>query len=127
MKDGPAGIENQIQKDLLELDTIALDRGKPGGEPPFNLHAAGEQIAACQPQHILDAVVDVERLMTCLAPLQQGTELLDDLPGPPILGHDVLQDGRQFGEVGRVAPEQALGGLAVGQDDAERLVEFVGQ
>ena len=62
-----------------------------------------------------------------MAALEQRAQPLDDLARAAVRRHDVREDGLHLGHIRRFLEEQFLRGLGIAEDDAERLVQLMGQ
>ena len=124
---GLAGIQKQVQHDLLQLDPIATDAWQTRCQPGVDRHASLDQLAVRQGQDFRRNVVDIERLEAPLVLLQQRAQPGDDLAGAQVVGHDVVKNLAHRGQVGRGSRQQALGGLSIAEDRCKWLVQLVGQ
>jgi hypothetical protein len=53
--------------------------------------------------------------------------MMDDIPGPLVVAHDVVEDGLHLAVVGPWVGQKAPCGLGVAQDRRQRLVQLVGE
>ena len=65
--------------------------GKSLAKLDSDAHPAADQFAVEQGERRIDQFVELDRLEACLALLQQAPQPLDDLAGPIVFVHDVLQ------------------------------------
>ena len=89
-------------------------------------HATLDQVAVDQLEHFRHDFVEVEiagRLDIAFP--EQRTETVDNVPRPPVVVNDVLEDLAQLVHVQRAVAEQMLRGPGVGKDRGERLVQLV--
>ena len=122
-----AGVDRQVDQDLLDLTGVGQDQGKAGGQVGDQL----DVLAEGADQQLLDAqdhVVDVEhaRLDHLLAGERQQ---LVGQPGGPLGGlldlRDVVADGLPA-LIGCFPGDFLAGEGGVVGDDAEQVVEVVG-
>ena len=97
-------------------------RGQIGG----NGDLAGHQFAAQQLKGLGDQAIEVQRRQGDGAPPVERAEAADHFGGAMVLGDDVAADLAKLDKVRSVAPQHGLGGLGVGKDRRQRLVELMG-
>ena len=86
---------------------------------------ARQDVALQHLDHLVDAVVEVDRRVLGRVLPQERPQAPHHFGGALVVRHDVGQRGTQLGEVGHRRGDQARRGLRVGHDGGERLVDFV--
>ena len=124
---GMAGICNQVEEHLLELDSVAVDRGQFGGKFGAQVHVPVHYIVPQQFQQITHDGVEIEGLHVDVAPAVQQAQPPDDFGCPAVSGHYIREDFPHLPQVRRVTRKMVLRDLDVAHDGAEGLVEFVGE
>ena len=87
---------------------------------------AGQQLGAQEIERLADQLVEVERLHLHVAALVQRAEAANDLGCPIVLGHDIVADLPQLGEIDAVPAQHFSGRFGIAEDRRERLVQLVG-
>src|SRR5204863_78909 len=121
------GIEHEIQDDLLQLYGVAGHERQVGVELEPDRHVANDRVAAHELRHALDQRIEVERHRLGLALAQEISQAFDDVAGPPGVLDDIAHDRAQLVSIQGRDVEKLLGGLGVGQDSGQGLVQLVGQ
>ncbi len=93
-------VEQQVEDDLLQLDTVAEDTWKIGGEIDIDRYAAGRDIALQDLDHVVDAVVQVDAGVFGGVFTQQRAQAAHDFGRALIVGDDVGECRSQLEEVG---------------------------
>ena len=78
-----------------------------------------------QIERLANQFVDIERLRLHVAALVQRAEAADDLGGAVVVGHDIVADLAQLGEIDVLASEHFLRCLGVAENRGERLIQLV--
>ena len=121
------GVVQQVQDHLLQLDAI------PGGKYRVIVEVEGHHDVAAygvcpdQVHHLADRGGEIDRGHLHLAFAHHLLETLDHIAGTTIVADDVLQDGAELLDVRCGPVEHASGGLRVGHDGGERLIQLVSQ
>ena len=113
-----ARIDDQVEKDLLELHAVRHDRRKVAGSEIRDGDAARNEIAAREAEQFFETLGHAHRLEHDAAAAQHRPKALDDLSGAAVRAQDVREDGANLGEVGRVLRHEAMAGLRVQEDAA---------
>ena len=124
---GVAGIGEEVEEDLGELDAVAGDGGEIFGEVSFDDGVGVAEIGLEKAESGEEDVVDLEGLELGRAFFEEGAEVLDYRTGVMIGGDDILEGFGEFGAIGVRLSEETLGGLGVAEDDGEWLIEFVSE
>ena len=103
---GLDGVDEQIEKDLLQAFLFAPDGRQVGGKILFHIDARQGQLVAHQLQGILDDRGDGQRFKFRALGPGEIQETLDDLRGPLGLGQDILDQphGLFLGQVAENPP-----------------------
>ena len=104
---GVSRVEDQVEHELLELHAIARNRRQIGSQFTDHGDAPPDEVGLDEVQHLLDDLVERERLQGHLAALEHGAQPLDDLARAAVRRHDVREDGLHLGNI-RAVPEQAV-------------------
>ena len=99
-----AGVENQIEQHLKELDAIASHVGQRRREIRRHRNAAREQLAAHDRERLRREVRHAKRHEQRVGLLDEQSELADDLRGARIVANDVVENLANLIEVGRARP-----------------------
>ncbi len=91
----------------------------------FDCHTTSIGFAAQKAHHVAYDVVDVEERRLPFALFDQRTHADDDFARAQPRAADVDQGGMQLVVCRRTASEQRFGGLGIGDDRAQRLVDLV--
>ena len=119
-------VEDEVQQHLLELDPVPEHLRQGGPQLSLDRHATLDQVAVDQLEHFRHDFVEVETAgWLDIAFPEQRTEAVDNVPRPPVVVNDVLEDLAQLGYVQRAVAEQMLRRPGVGEDRGERLVQLV--
>src|SRR6185436_7854736 len=78
---GFAGIHDEVEYHLLELDPIAVDDPHPASELPCDRNLMRDEVALRKIEHFGHDQVDVERLENRLALPKQVAQAMDDVAG----------------------------------------------
>ena len=124
---GLQGVEHQVEQRLLQFDVPRFDRRQIQLEFQGERHVNGDQFAAQHDGRFARHLADVEQLFLGRVLSRERAHAVDDLAGPLIVADDVLNGGPRFRQVGEIAGQQTAGGLRIGEDGAEWLVQFVGE
>ena len=89
-------IAHQVQHDLLQLDRIADDLQRPGGELDDETNVVAAGVGLDQYRQLVHHGIEVEQLLAGLAIAHQVAQPLDDLAGAQRLGADLAQRGHDF-------------------------------
>ena len=119
--DGLLGVEQEVQEHLLELARVAHDRREPRGEVALDTDTRQRELVQPERQGSLDHLVEVEGRALGRALAREEEKVPDDLRHPVRLRHDHLDRPLHRGR--DLAREQEL---AVADDDAQRVVQLVG-
>jgi hypothetical protein len=122
-----AGIGDQVQENLLQLNAVAPHCGQVRCESAGRRHAAHDKVAVRKFERVLDHAVQVERTKLRFALLQQISHPVDHVAGPLVGIHDIAEGAAQLCKVRRVARQKPLDRLGVAQDRRQRLIQFMGQ
>ena len=120
-------VHQQVERDLLQLDPVAEHAWPIGRRLDDEGNAARQDVALQHLDDLVDAVVEVDRCVLGRILPQERAQAPHHLGGALVVRHDVGECGAQLREVGHGRGDQARGGLCVGHDGRERLVDFVRQ
>ena len=121
-----AGVHQQVQQHLLQLDAIAVNRRQPAREALDHGDMLLEELATHQNQHLGEQRGDVERLKRASTPA--STSCADRRITSPALMSSAtmsLTISRSSATSGRLLPQQTLGRLRVTEDGRHRLIQLV--
>src|SRR6185369_10358745 len=125
---GVAGVENQVQHDLLQLHAIAPYQWKPRRQTSGHRDSAAKQVATKDLDDVVDHVVQRE-LPGVVPPIgKPAAKFAQHASGTPAVGDDICEDDINFGAVvSAAARAETPGSLGVPKDRRERLTELVRQ
>ena len=103
-----AGVADEIQHQLLQLDAVAVHRRQARAEAGRDFHVARHEIAVRELEHFAQQVVQVDRRELVLAFLHQHAQPLDHVAGALVGLDDLAQDAADLGEVDVLEREEAL-------------------
>src|SRR5690349_11591072 len=84
-----AGVDDQVEDDLLQLDAITQDQRQIGIEYDVDRNVSRQEIVPRKFEHVLDHVGQVDGLAGNFAALEHGTQSLDDFGRADVVGDDV--------------------------------------
>jgi hypothetical protein len=119
------GIDDKIDDDLCELDSVAEHRrrGRLKIQPERNMVV--QHLAFHERDDVCDNVVQGENGVGRVALPCQGAKAGDDFAGPSAVGDRPLDGLAHLFEVGLVPQQPAQAGLAIRHDRRERLVDLM--
>ena len=120
-----AGVQQQIQDDLLELDAIAGHARQPCRELRFDDDPARARLTGHQPDDVGGHRVQVERKMRDRLCLQLREQVLGHLGEAPVAAADVGERGASLLDVRLRRAEELERGLGVRRRTHQRLIELV--
>jgi hypothetical protein len=94
-------VQNQVQDDLLQLNTIPRDRKQPLGEAGLERDSVLDNFASRQSDYFADRGIEIETIVprTCLPDVVAGPA--DDVSGSIGIAHDAAECFPDFSQVWR--------------------------
>ena len=120
-------VQEEIERDLLELDPVAPYRPEAGSDVERHPAVAQDRVAVDEPHDIAKEIADVERPEGGGLFANERAQPLDHLTRPVVVLDDVFQDLAHLRQVGGAGAEKTLRRLHVAQNGGERLIELVRQ
>ena len=118
-------VHDKVQNDLLKLNAVAEDRKRIlcDRTGQFDLSSNGKR--RNNSKRFANKVIQVEvfQFEGCL--FQQARHPPDDFAGAPVIPQDIFNDLVEFLDVGGRRFQDCLCGFGIGQNSAERLVDFM--
>ena len=118
-------VHDKVQNDLLKLDAVAEDRKRIRRDHAnhFDFSANGQRRKKFD--GVSNKVIEVEVFQFERRLLQQAAHSSNNLAGPPVILQNIFHDIPEFSDVGLRRLQDRVCGFGVGQNRAERLVDFV--
>ena len=121
-----AGVDDQIDDDLLQLHAIGTDLSAKRAQLDCRIDPVLDQFKADQAQGLADDVVERFIAAQRVALARQGQNAAGDLAGSMGAGDDPLQCLVCFDQIGLRAAQPVTAGFAAAADRRQRLIDFMG-
>ncbi len=118
-------IEEEIQDDLLQLNTVAAHRRQRARQIQHQPRLVRPKLGPQERRHLLEQFLHVEYLEHGFARLQERPHPLDDRGGALLVPLDVTENRVHFVEVRRHFLEEKLARFRVAKNRSERLADLV--
>ena len=119
------GIQDEIEQHLLQLHAPAVDDGQRRREIGAGRDMADQQFGAQQIERLPNQLVEVEGIRLHVAAPVQRSQAANDLRRPVVVGHDIVADSPELGEIDLLPGEHFPRGLGIAEDRGERLVQLM--
>src|SRR5712691_3633351 len=96
-------VQDQVQHDLLQLNTISLDWKQPLREVGLDRDSILGDFASRQYDHLVDRLVEIKTTLSRRRFLDLVTDPVNDISGSIGIGHDTLERFPDFAEIWRAS------------------------
>jgi hypothetical protein len=121
------GVEDQVQNDLLQLNTISLNRKQPVRQAGPDRDSILGDCASRESNHLGDRVIKINAILSGRGFLDVITDPVDDVSSPIGIAHDTDERFPDLAQVWRLPIEKVEGRAGVVARAADRLRDFVSQ
>jgi hypothetical protein len=94
-------IQNQVQDDLLQLNTIPLNGKRLLRRPHLNQHPMPADCAPRQFNYLGDRLIEIKAILSRRRFLDVGPDAIDDVAGSIGIAHDTPERFSDFAQIGR--------------------------
>src|ERR1019366_3663097 len=119
-------VEDEVEHDLLQLNSIADDPWEIAGEVGSQRHARSPHLALGERHYLGDGFVEAEWFLLGNALLRHASYSCDHLARPLAVANDALYGFARLAHVRGIARHPSETGVAVDHHARERLVHLVG-
>jgi hypothetical protein len=111
---------------LLQLDVVPLHHRRLSRQPDLQRDAMPHQLGPGQGGGVGDRLVHVQRVAARRHLVNEAADACDDFAGSITVPNDTAQRLPDLAQVRRPAVKPPQGGVGIGDDRADRLIDFVG-
>ena len=120
-------IQNQVQDDLLQLNTIPLNRKRPLRKMGIHRHSILGDFASRQYNHFIDRLIEIKTILSRRRFLDVVTDPIDDLRSSIGIAHDTAERFPDLAQVWRLLVQEIHGCTRVVASSSDWLLDFVSQ
>ena len=120
-------VQYQVQDDLLQLNTIALNGKQPVRKSGLDRDTIPDDCASRQHNHLIDRLIEIETLLSRRRFLDVITDAVDDVSGSIGIAHDAGERLPDLAQVRRLLVQKIQGRTGVVARAGDRLRDFVRQ
>ena len=120
-------VQDQVQDDLLQLNTIAVDGKQSVRQAGLDRDAILGDYASRQSNHLIDCLIKIKMLLSRRRFLHLLTDAVDDVSGSIGIAYDTAERFPNLSQVRRLHLQEILGRTGVVACGGDRLRDFVSQ
>jgi len=118
-------VQDQVQKDLLQLNAITLHRGQPLRQAGLDGNAILSDCASRQHDHLIDRLIEIKMMLSRQRFLDVITHPVDDESRAVGITYDTAERFPDLAQLRRLLIQKIQGGASVVARGGDRLRDFV--
>jgi AraC-like DNA-binding protein len=120
-------VEDQVQDDLLQLNTIPLNGSQPVRQAGLDRDSSPDDHASRQPNRLFGRFIQIKTMLSRRRFPDVSPDTIDDVSGPVGVAYDTAERFPDFAEVRRLPVHEIQGRADVIARAGDRLRDFVSQ
>ena len=120
-------VQNQVQDDLLQLNTIPLNDGQIVRGPQLERNAVPGDCAPRQFNYLGDRLIEIEAILSRRRLLYVSPDAVDDVAGSVGVAHDTPERFSDFVQIWRLLGQEIQSRAGVVARGRDRLLDLVSE